>query len=502
MTAPAPAKPPIRAGRELSRGSAWMIGMRWAIRGIGLASTIILARLLAPDDFGVVAMAMVAVALLEVFTHSGTDLALLRNVDATREHYDAAWTLEIVQAVVLAAVLLLAAPLVGGHFEDARVTEVIQILSLRALIGGFQNIGVVDFRRQLQFGREFKFGVVKKLATFVATIVAALLLRSYWALVIGQVLGRVIEVVVSYRMSDYRPRLSLARMGDIWGFSRWLIVSRFARLLNRQFDRWVVGSIGGAASMGHYYVASDFGSSPSDEVVLPMSRAAFPVYSRLRGEPAALVEAFRGVLGSMTAISFVMGIGMAVVADDFVRVVLGEKWLEAIPLVPWLGLFGALYGVAHTLDAFLLATGRERLTALMTVGSALVMIPVLWWGGVAGGIEGIAAAKAGTALAFVIALSIGATRRPPLTLGVLWGSVWPALLATAVMAAAVKGLQASVTAPSSVIGLVRDVCAGAVAYVGATTLVWFARGRPDGIERTVARYLARAMHGRGRPPAR
>ncbi len=481
----------MRAGRELSRGSAWMIGMRWAIRGIGLVSTIILARLLAPEDFGVVAMAMVAVALLEVFTSSGTDLALLRAAEPTREHYDAAWTLEIIQSVVLAAVLLLAAPLIGGHFEDERVTDVIRILSLRALIGGFQNIGVVNFRRELQFGREFQFGVIKKLATFTATIVAAFLLHNFWALVIGQVLGRLIEVVVSFRMSDFRPRLSVARMGDIWGFSRWLIVSRFARLLNRQFDRWVVGSIGGAGAMGHYYVASDFGSSPSDEIVLPMSRAAFPVYSRLQGDPVALVGAFRGVLNSMTAISFVMGIGMAVVADDFVRVVLGDKWLAAVPLIPWLGLFGALYGVAHTLDIFLLATGRERLAALMTVGSAVVTIPALWLGGEAGDIEGIAAAKAATALAFVIALAIGATRRPPLTLRVLWGSVWPAIVATAVMAATVKTLQAYVPVPSPAVGLLRDVGAGAVAYFGATALLWFARGRPDGVERNVIRYLRR-----------
>ena len=123
MSAPERPESSIRAGRELARGSAWMIGMRWAIRGVGLVSTIILARLLAPDDFGVVAMAMVAVAILESFTNTGTDLALLRNTEATREHYDTAWTLEIIQAVLLAAVLFASAPLVGGHFEDPRVTK-------------------------------------------------------------------------------------------------------------------------------------------------------------------------------------------------------------------------------------------------------------------------------------------------------------------------------------------------------------------------------------------
>jgi O-antigen/teichoic acid export membrane protein len=173
MTQQTPQRPSIEAGRELARGSFWMIAMRWVIRGIGFVSTVVLARLLAPDDFGVVAMAMVAVAMLEVFTQSGSDLALLRAAEPTREHYDAAWTLEIIQQAVLAVVLFTTAPLVGGHFEDPRVTNVIRLLSLRALVGGFQNIGVVSFRRELRFGREFQFGIVKKCATFVVTLVAA-----------------------------------------------------------------------------------------------------------------------------------------------------------------------------------------------------------------------------------------------------------------------------------------------------------------------------------------
>jgi O-antigen/teichoic acid export membrane protein len=495
MSAPERPESSIRAGRELARGSAWMIGMRWAIRGVGLVSTIILVRLLAPDDFGVVAMAMVAVAILESFTNTGTDLALLRNTEATREHYDTAWTLEIIQAVLLAAVLFASAPLVGGHFEDARVTEVVRMLSLRALIGGFQNVGVVQFRRDLHFGREFRFGVAKKLATFTVTVAAAFLLHSYWALVIGQIAGKVIEVGISYSMSDYRPRITLSRLGEIWGFSQWLVLARFSRLVNRQFDRWVVGSIAGAATMGYYYVASDFAASPSDEVVLPMSRAAFPVYSRLQDEPVALRQAFHNVLASMTAISFVMGLGMAVVADDFVRVALGAKWLEAIPLMPWLGVFGALYGVAHTLDIFMLATGRERLTALMTAGNALLTVPVLLLAGQSFGIMGIAAAKAALALAFVIALAVAATRRPPVSLQVLWSALWPTLTAALTMAAAVKTLQAVAPVDSPVYGLLRDVAWGAIVYIAATAALWALRGRPDGIEREavgrVRRFFAR-----------
>ena len=470
--------------------------MRWAIRGIGLVSTVILARLLTPDDFGVVAMAMVAVALLEVFTQSGVDLALLRTTEPTREHYNAAWSLEIIQGVLLAIVLFMTAPWVGSHFDDARVTDVIRVLSLRALIGGFQNIGVVNFRRDLAFGREFQFGVFKKLSTFVVTIASALILNNYWALVIGQVVGKVLEVGISYRMSAYRPRFSLERVGEIWGFSQWLILSRFARLVNKQFDRWVVGSVGGAAAMGNYYIATDLASSPSDEIVVPMSRAAFPVYSRLQDDPEQLEDTFIRALSSMTAVTLVMGLGIAVVAEDFVRVVLGERWLSAIPLIPWLGIFGALYGIVHTIDIFLLATGRERQAALLTVGNAALLVPVLLVAGSSGSIVAIAAAKAATALLFVLILMWAATRRPPLTWAKLWRGIWPPLSAALLMALSVKMLQAKFDVSSPALGLVRDVAFGAIVYIGATYGVWALRGRPDGIELGVFQRVA-AIFRRG-----
>jgi len=484
---------PMRAGRELAVGSAWMIAMRWAIRSVGLLSTVILARLLAPDDFGVVAMAMVAVAILQSFTQSGVDLALLRAETPQREHYDAAWTLEIIQATVLAAALFLTAPLVAGQFEDPRVTAVIRAMSLAALIAGFQNIGVVNFRRELNFRREFQFNVYKRLATFVVTVSAALLMRSYWAMVVGYVVGRVVEVSLSYVMSSYRPRLSLARVGEIWGFSKWLVLTRFSMVVNRQFDRWVVGSMGGAASMGNYFIANDFASSPSDEVIAPMSRAAFPVYSRMRQQPDELADAFRRMLGSVVAITFATGLGIAAVAEDFVHVVLGAKWAGAIPVMPWLGLFAAVYGIVRALDTFLLATGRERMSSLMGLAYALVTIPVIWMAGRQSGVEGIAAAKAATAVALVSILVVVGTRAPPLTLRLVVSAAWPPVVSAAAMFTVVKVLQATMPLESHVWGLLRDVIVGAIVYIGSGLVIWLARGRPAGIEQDLINEARRRL---------
>jgi O-antigen/teichoic acid export membrane protein len=322
---------------------------------------------------------------------------------------------------------------------------------------------------------------------------AALLMRSYWAMVVGYVVGRVVEVSLSYVMSSYRPRLSLARVGEIWGFSKWLVLTRFSMVVNRQFDRWVVGSLGGAASMGNYFIANDFASSPSDEVIAPMSRAAFPVYSRMRQQPDELADAFRRMLGSVVAITFATGLGIAAVAEDFVHVVLGAKWAGAIPVMPWLGLFAAVYGIVRALDTFLLATGRERMSSLMGLAYALVTIPVIWMAGRQSGVEGIAAAKAATAVALVSILVVAGTRAPPLTLRLVVSAAWPPVVSAAAMFTVVKVLQATMPLESHVWGLLRDVIVGAIVYIGSGLVIWLARGRPAGIEQDLINEARRRL---------
>jgi lipopolysaccharide exporter len=142
------------------------------------------------------------------------------------------------------------------------------------------------------------------------------------------------------------------------------------------------------------------------------------------------------------------------------------------------------------------ATGRERLTALLTAGSALITVPVLLAAGNASGIIGIAAAKAALALGFVLALAVAVTRRPPITLPTLWSALWPSLTAALTMAAAVKTLQAAYSVDSPVYGLLRDVAAGAIVYIAATAALWTLRGRPDGIEREALRRVRRFLAGR------
>ena len=235
--------------RDLLRGSAWMIALRGALRLTGVVSTSLLARLLTPGDFGVVAITMIVVGLFEMLSDTGHGAAIIRHRNPTREHYDTAWTVYVAVGLVLAAVIYPVAPFTNVYFHDQRAVLVMQCLSVRAILGGLENVGVLDFKRDLRFGSVFGYTFYAKAISFAVTISLAFLWRNYWALVAGMICSQAARTILSYMMHPYRPRHSLARFSEIYGFSLWVFIRSIGAYLQSQIDAIAVGGATGASSM-------------------------------------------------------------------------------------------------------------------------------------------------------------------------------------------------------------------------------------------------------------
>jgi lipopolysaccharide exporter len=467
---------------NLLYGSALMIAMRWTTRLLGLISTLILVRLLTPEDFGVVAMAMVIVGLLEVFTHTSVDLALIRDRDPSRAHYDTAWTLEILQALALAVILVVVAPWSARFFADARVTLVIYALALRAVVGSFENIGVVAFRRELQFDKEFWFGVSKKMSMVALTIIAAFMLKSYWALVVGLVGGRCADVLISFQRHPYRPRFCLTKTAELWGFSRWLLAGRVGDMFKRKLDEFVIGGELGTTAMGNYFVAADVATAPTEEIVGPMSRGIYPVYSHLLDARPQLIDSFLLVLASTTYLCVPLGMGLSAIAPNLVPLVLGEKWLIAIPLIEYLGICGIAMALVMTVEPLLVASGRARIFASFQWIQLLILAPALIYAGKVLGVVGVAAAKT---VILTVSLPIWfyvVSRAELISARRLLAAIAPAMLAGIAMYVGVRAV-ARVSIPSEIVMLLTQLLAGAGIYLAISWAIWRARGYPDGAER-------------------
>ena len=253
-----------------------MVSARWLIKGLGLVSTLILVRLLDPSDFGVVAMANLVIGFTQMFFSLGVATALIQNPNADESHFNTAWTIGVLQSLFVTVLLILLSPVVGMYYHEPRVPLVMQVLAVGILIGGISNIGVVAFRKNLDFRSEFRLVAFRKIVSFVPTVALAFLLKSYWALVLGTVIGTAGGVLISYAMHPFRPRWSLQRFNEIWHFSQWLLVVNLGNYTYGRTDQFVVGRILTTSGIGVYAVGAEVAELPVLEMTAPISRVATP----------------------------------------------------------------------------------------------------------------------------------------------------------------------------------------------------------------------------------
>lgn len=483
-------------GQRIAAGAAWMLFARFAERGLGFLSTLILARLLMPEDFGLIAMAMSVSALLTLFSDFSFDLALIRNQEATREHYDTAWTLGLLILVLNGIALLLLAFPAAWLFDDPRVVPVMAMLALASVVGGFENVGVVAFLKELDFRKEFLYLGGKKLASFLTTIPLAFVLGNYWALIVGIVAGVAMGVALSYALHPYRPRFSLKHWRELVGFSKWVLITNLADFVPLHFATFVLGPITGATTLGVYTVGAELARLPTTELVAPIDRAVYPAYAKLAGNQAALRRQYLSVLGLIAAFGLPAALGVAAIAPLAVPVLLGEKWLLAIVVVQTLAFAGAAHVLLSNSSAVFLAINKPWLDAAATAIHALVLVVLIPLFAVWKGLHG---ALVATLIAWAIFLPLSmwlVMRELKIRLTELVGVLWRPLVAALGMAFLVDLYARGTEMPVTLIALLSAVGLGVLCYGGLAATAWWLAGRPDGAETAVLSGVNRWMEAR------
>lgn len=470
--------------RQMAAGIAWMSLMRVGVKGLGLVSTIILARLLVPADFGLIAMAMSIIAALELLSSFGFDYALIQRQDATRAHYDTAWTLNVTFAMLLAALLAVLAYPVADFYNEPRLRAVMQVLALGTLVNGFENIGVVAFRKDLAFRTEFLMRIAQKVCATAITLPLAFALRNYWALVIGMVTGNLLSVLISYYAHPFRPRLSLAARAQLFSFSKWLLVNNVLYFLHDRTPDFILGRIAGANVLGVFSISYEISNLPTAELVAPINRAVLPAYAKMAHDLEVLRRGFLDVIGLAVVVALPAGFGIAAISELIVHVILGDKWAAAVPLISILALVGSLNAVQSNCGNALYAMGRPKVVTLAAFVHVGLLVPTVIWAAYYYGAVGVA-------YAYLLNIAVATV---PLNYALLMHNLklplrrvlalfWRPTIGTAVMYLATREVAAGLH--SSVAALLGSIAFGAVLYGATIALLWLLAGRPEGPEKTL-----------------
>lgn len=474
-------------GSKVASGATWMVGLRAFQRSMGLVSTVILARLLVPEDFGLVAMAMAVYALVEMIGAFGFDLALIRDQKAERHKYDTAWTLNVAYKTLGAIGMAIAAPYVAEFFGDPRVEPVLYAFAVIAFLNGLENIGIVAFRKELTFNKEFAFQFTKAFGRVAVTIIAAFALQSYWALVIGSLTGAVLGLFLSYLMHSFRPRLSFAGTRSLFSFSIWILLNNFATYARGRGPDLVVGRMVGADALGAFRVAGDIAKLPTAELYAPIMRVVFPGFAKIAQDLPRLRRAYLLAQGIVTTATVPAAMGILGVAEPLVWVLLGENWLVTIPLIQVLALLGVTRILQGNRFSLFMALGKPYWVFAFVLLDLVVTLPLMIYVLSLG--FGVTEAVWAKLIGSLVTMPPGVyivcyyLKMPTSDfLGVLWRPSIAAAIMTGVLLALGGALPEvdGVLRAGSYLAVLVPI--GVVAYVFPLLLLWWLSGRPRGAE--------------------
>lgn len=420
-------------GQLIAKSSAWMVASKWVWRLLGLMTTAILARLLTPDDFGLFAISMAAYGLLIALGSFNFQLALVKNQSATRAHYDTAWTLNLLRGFVVSAILVILAPSLAGFFEDARLEQVFLIFGAMAFLGGFENIGVVNFQKDLRFDKVFYFNIYGKIFYIVCAVIVAIIWRNYWALVVGFCAERICAIGLSYIMQEYRPRLSLKMWRSILGFSKWVMSVGLLQYLNVRSPVFLIAKFAESQSLGLYSVAYKLSSITSSDLVQPAARPLFPGLVKVGDDRARVKSIYLNALSVLLLIGVPAAAGIACLAEPLVRVMLGEDWIAAVPLVEVLAIFALLRVFLGGTYEVLLALDKLHVMTLLSGVRLAILLPLLLWGVLSAGAYGAALALVGATAVRVLLNFVALSLILKLTIRELAAGCWRTAISTGAM---------------------------------------------------------------------
>lgn len=468
------------AKTALMKGAAWALAMRWSVRGMGLISTAVLARLLKPEDYGLIAMAYLVVGLLEAFLNVGAAQALIRlGQTGSQEHINSAWTLRALQGLLIGLIISISAPYAGVYFNEPRLPTVLWTLAACLACMGFANIGMALAYRDLQFKTEFKQIFLTKLAGMAATLGTAPWLLDYRALLAGLVTAYVAEFLLSYSLHPYRPRLAISKVAELWNVSKWLLVTGLGGYLLGRFDYLVASKVGNTHQFGLYSVGNDIGGLVSGEVGGTLARPLFPTLANLKHNWQAAEDTALKLMETIAYVVLPLGVGLAVVSPQATLVLLGQQWTEAAPYMAGFALIGALSSMFGPLGTVLAVSGHMKseslavwLDFLVFALSTLLLIQdfgliSLIYGRLSGTVV-----KVGVLMIAVSKLSQFRLRRllhtfqnPMLAAlcmaATIWAHPWPAI-------------------DYLLVEFLILILSGAVVYTTVSMALWWARGKPDG----------------------
>lgn len=389
---------------HLRAGSTWALASVSVALAAGLVRTIVVARFLEPVDIGLMGIAVLALGFVEAVASTGLDTTLVAERNDVERDIDPAFTIQLVRGVAVSIVLWLSAPAVAWIFHNDGAVSVIRGAGAIPALRGLANPAVALAIRRFDFRRVFWWSLPEVLSSLAITLALAVAWRSVWALVIGAVAAQAAATLASYGLVPRRPRFVLAgqRMRELLRVSRFVTGSRALMYFSVNLDSAVVGIALGTRALGFYQFAMRAAELPVVTFTRAIAQVALPSFSGERGSDLSITTTWRALRRSVIVVNGAAAIAIVLFGDAVVRVIAGDRWLPAVPVMRILALAMVCRALIVLTGQLLDAVGQPALTMRLNavrLASLIVLLPPLAaYGGLLGVAQAILIGTSGAAL--------------------------------------------------------------------------------------------------------
>jgi lipopolysaccharide exporter len=359
-------------------GSFTLTFSKLSERLLGLISTLVLARLIVPDDFGIIAISLLVLGFFGVFSNTGSISYIIQKESVDDDDLNTAWTIDILVKNIVFVLLLISAPFAADFYDDERLSSVISVLGLMLVISSFGNPAFMLLRRNQSYGLIFKLDIFKKVVAVIVMLVVAFTYKNYWAMVSGHIVASVIQLVGSFVLVKYRPAFSMKGAKQQWLFTKWMLSKGMMGYTRSQLDTFLVSKFFGLAEVGAYHVMKYISTMPGSQIIEPATNPLLATFSRNKNDLANLQHQYKLVLVVVLSLALPLTTYLYVFSLPIVQILLGDNWVQHHEVFAVLSLLTFSFAIGNVSSQIIVCTGKIKSLFYYDLLTVVLMLGVLF----------------------------------------------------------------------------------------------------------------------------
>ena len=376
-------------GHKALKGSVFIGGAQAMKIVLQFVSVVVLARLLMPEDFGLVAAVSPLIIFLGLFQDFGLQQAVVQRKDISHTQMNGMFWLTIAIGAVRAVVMVSISTLVAWFYDEPRMQMITIAVTVSMMLNAILSLPLGLLNREMRFGLIAALEVTASVSGLLVAIWAALNGFGYWALVMSPAMSALVVLIGSWVGSGWKPGLPSVRVDrDILSFGMNLTGAKFVNFFSRNLDNVLIGRFVGAEGLGFYDRAYKLMLFPLENVGWPLSRIMTPVLSRLQDDPERFRRVYMRSVGALTLVSVPGVAALVITAEETIGLLFGERWLGVVPIFAWLGLAAMVQPLTTSSGWVFISLAKTDVMFRWGIFAALTTIAAfvggLWWDGVVG----------------------------------------------------------------------------------------------------------------------